>query len=206
MAMKLPVALALALAVVVAPAGARAQQAAPDAELKRSLEERAKSIRGWMDGIVFTCVVAPADLASEPVKQICAAATKSAEALAGQAKIKLSEAPDARAFAATLLRQRALGLTVQVSPSDFGAPLAALVVRVYASRPYSDLISVTAAKTKDAAQNPLALPRAGDVIFWEELVIGSGPPAQLGPGVAPAINEKLRQFFADLSGTPAPKR
>jgi hypothetical protein len=209
------VTLASALALVVLPLRASAQQA-PDAEVKRSLEERARAVKGWPGGVVFTCLVAPADLATEPVKQICAGATTSAAAQAAKSKIKLIEAPDQRSFATMILRERALGLTVQVSPSDFSAPLAALVVRVFASRPYSDLVSAAAIKGPNPAENPLAAPRAGDVLFWEELVIGSGPPAQLGPGIAPAINEKLRQFFADLApaqtvapgpqAAPAPER
>ena len=103
------------------------------------MEERGKAIRGWPGGIVFTCVIAPADLGTEPVKQICAGATASTSALAIKANIKVAQVFDQRSFATMVLRDRALGLTVQVSPSDFNAPLAALVVRVFASRPYSDL-------------------------------------------------------------------
>ncbi|MBI3517050.1 MAG: hypothetical protein HY060_23715 [Proteobacteria bacterium] len=204
MAMQVLISVALALAMVVAPLRASAQQPPPDAEVKRSIEERAKAVKGWPGGIVFTCVVTPADLATEPVKQICASAAASANTLAAQAKVKFGQAPDQRSFATAILRERVLGLTVQVSPSDFNAPLAALVVRVFASRPYSDLVSAAATKGKDAAQNPLAMPRAGDVIFWEDTVVGSGPPDKLGPGITPAINDKLRQFFADLAPAPKP--
>jgi len=196
--------LALALGLTVASAATDAQQRAPDDEQKRVRQEQAKAIRGWPGGIVFNCVVTPADLESQPVKQICTQAASNASALATQAKLKFGQAPDQRSFVATIVRERALGLTVQVSPSDFNAPLAALVVRLFASRPYGDLVSAAAIKGPNAAQNPLAAPRAGDVLFWEEFVVGSGPPAQLGPGIAPAIDAKLRQFFADLTGTAKP--
>lgn len=192
------VALAVGLTLASASVGAQQPRSADD-EMKRIQQEQAKALKGWPGGIVFTCVVTPADLASEPVKQICAQATASASTLAGQIKTKFSAVPDQRGFAGAILRERALGLTVQVAPSDFNAPLAVLVVRVVASRPYIDLVSAAAIKGPNPAQNPLATPRAGDVVFWEEVVVGSGPPAQLGPGIAPAVEAKLRQFFAALA-------
>ncbi len=192
--------LCLAAAVLAAPV-ANAQQP-PGAQ-----EEQARAVKGWPGGIVFNCVIAPQDLATEPVKQICVSAAATASALAGAAKVKFAQAPDQRNFVVAMVRDRALGLTVQVSPSDFNAPLAAIVIRVIASRPYSDQVSAAALKAPNAAQNPAATPRAGDVIFWEELVVASGPPAQLGPGIVPAVEAKLRQFYTVLnSAAPAPKR
>ncbi len=197
--------LMLAAALVLGPVRADAQQRPPDDDLARLQQERARAIKGWPGGIVFSCVVAPADLETPPVKQICTSAVAAAGAHATKAKVKFTPVTDQRGFATTILRERALGLTVQVSPSDFGAPVAALVIRVFASRPYSDLVSAAALKAPNPAQNPLATARAGDVLFWEELVVASGPPAQLPAGIAPAIDAKLNQFFADLAGA-APKR
>lgn len=189
-------AVALGATLVSAPAGAQPKPASD--QTQRVASEQARAVKGWPAGILFSCVVTPADLDKDPVRQICTRAAAEADTLAKQAKVKFAVASDQRGFSATLLHEPALGLTVQVAPSDFSAPLGALVVRVFASRPYPDLVSASALKGKNAAQNPAAIPRAGDVVFWEELVVGSGPPAQLATGIAPAINDKLQQFFAEL--------
>ena len=192
------IALAFVLGATLGSATASAQPKPSDDEGKRVAQEQARALKGWPSGILFSCVVTPADLDKEPVKEICTRARAEAETLAKQAKVKVAVAADQRGFSATLLHEPALGLTVQVAPSDFSAPLGALVIRIFASRPYVDLVSAAALKAKNPAQNPFAIPRAGDVMFWEELVVGSGPPAQLATGIAPAINAKLQQFFAEL--------
>jgi hypothetical protein len=195
-----PLVFALALGLTLAAASAGAQPRPPDEQMKRAAEEMAKAVKGWPGGIVFTCVVAPAALETDLIKGICAHAAASASSLAKQGKTKFAAAPDTQSFLQQIARERALGLTVVVSPSDFSAPLAALVVRVKASRQYADLVSAAAVRTppNPPQQNPLATPRGGEVIFWEELVVGSGPPAQLASAIMPQIDDRLRQFFAQL--------
>src|SRR5260221_2539575 len=113
-----------------------AQPSSPNADLARAAEVQAKALKGWPGGIVFTCAITPVDLASAPVKQICAQAAANAGALAGQSKVKITQAADAQAFRQLVQRDRALGLTVQIGPSDFNAPVAVLVIRIFASRYY----------------------------------------------------------------------
>jgi hypothetical protein len=188
----------LAIGLALATSVASAQPRPPDAEMKRAADEMVKAIKGWPGGVVFTCVVAPAALETDAVKQICARAAASASALAAQVKVKFAQAPDTRNFLLQIARERALGLTVVVSPSDFSLPLAALVIRLKASREYADVVSAAARAAPNPAQNPLAVPRGGEVLFWEELVVGSGPPAQLATAMAPQVDEKLKQFFTEL--------
>jgi hypothetical protein len=191
--------LALGLTLASASAGAQ-QQRAPD-EMKRVLAEEAKALKGWVGGVIFNCVITPADLATEPVKQICGEAAVSAGALAGRAKVKFAQVPDARALGAAVARERALGLTVHVTTSDFNQPLGAVVVQIFASRFYVDVVSLAARSGANAAQNPLATPRAATVIFWENSFGASGPPAKLAAGLAPAIEARLKAFFSAVSGT-----
>jgi hypothetical protein len=156
----------------------------------------AKAVKGWPGGIVFTCVVAPIALETEPLKQLCQRAAESARTFATQTKQKFVAASDTQNFLQLIQKDRALGLTVVLSPSDFNAPLAALVIRIKASREYPDVASASALRGPNPAQNPLATPRFGEVVFWEELVVGSGPPAQLAPAMVPQVDDKLKQFFA----------
>ena len=193
-----PIALTLALGAMLVCTAATAQPKSPDEATKHVMEEQGRAIKGWPGGVLFSCTVRPPDLDKDPVKQICTRAKAEADRLAKEAKIKFAEAADQRGFSATLLREPALGLTVLVAASDFSLPLGALVVRVFASRPYVDLVSASALKGKNAAQNPFAVPRAGEVVFWEQLVVGSGPPAQLATGIAQPVNEKLQEFFTLL--------
>jgi hypothetical protein len=186
------------LGLALATSVARAQSRPPDAEMKRAADEMAKAVKGWPGGIVFTCVVAPAALETDPIQKICERAAASASALAAQVKIKFAQASSTQTFLLQIARERALGLTVVISPSDFSLPLAALVIRLKASRQYADLVSAAARAAPNPAQNPLAVPRGGEVLFWEELVVGSGPPAQLATAIMPQIEDKLRQFFAEF--------
>ena len=195
--------LALSLALASAGAGAQ-QQRPPDDEMKRALAEQAKALKGWAGGVIFNCVITPADFATEPLKQICAQAAASAASLAGQAKVKFAQTPDARSLGTLLARERALGLTMHVTTSDFSEPLSAVVVQIFASRFYPDVVSQAARGGANAAQNPLATPRPATVIFWEDSFGASGPPAKLAPGLAPAVEARLKEFFLALSGT-APK-
>jgi hypothetical protein len=188
----------LALGIGLVASVASAQPRPPDEEMKRAAQEMVKAVKGWPGGIVFSCVVAPAALETDAIKDLCNRAAASANTLAGQTKVKFTRAPDVQAFLVHIARERALGLTVVISPSDFSAPLAALVIRLKASRQYGDLVSAAARGQPNPAQNPLAVPRGGEVVFWEELVVGSGPPAQLAPAMVPQIEDKLKQFFAQL--------
>jgi len=188
----------LALGLALVTSGAGAQPRPPDAEMKRATDEIAKAIKGWPGGVVFTCLVAPAARETAAVKQICVRAAASANALAAQARIKFAQAPDTQNFLLQVARERALGLTLVISPSDFSLPVAALVIRLKASREYADLVSAAARVAPNAAQNPLATPRGGEVLFWEEVVVGSGPPAQLAAAMVPQVDEKLSEFFALL--------
>jgi hypothetical protein len=190
--------LGLALGLALAPSVASAQPRPPDAEMKRATDEMAKAVKGWPGGVVFTCVVAPAALETDAVKQICTRAAANASALAAQGKIKFAQAPDMQNFLRQVSRERALGLTVAISPSDFSLPLAALVIRLKVSREYGDVVSAAARAAPNPAQNPLAVPRGGEVLFWEETVVGSGPPAQLATAMVPQVDEKLKEFFALL--------
>ena len=190
--------LGLALGLALATSVASAQPRPPDAEMKRAADEMAKAVKGWPGGIVFTCVVAPVALETDPIRQICERAAASANALAAQVKIKFAQASSTQNFLQQIARERALGLTIVISPSDFSLPLAALVVRLKASRQYADLVSASARAAPKAAENPLAVPRGGEVLFWEELVVGSGPPAQLATAIMPQVDDKLRQFFAEF--------
>ncbi len=175
MSIQLLIRLGLVLGIGLAASVANAQPRPPDAEMKRAADEMAKAIRGWPGGIVFTCVVAPAALETDVIKDLCNRAGADASALAAQAKLKFTRAPDTQNFLLQVARERGLGLTVMISPSDFNAPLAALVIRIKASRQYADLVSAAARNAPNPAQNPLAVPRGGEVVFWEELVVGSGP-------------------------------
>jgi len=188
--------LALGLGLALATSVASAQPRPPDEQMRRAADAMAKAIKGWPGGIVFTCVVAPVALETDAVRQICVHAAASASALAAQVKLKFAQAPDAQNFLQQVLRERALGLTVVISPSDFKAPLAALVIRLKASREYPDVVSAGARAAPNPAANPLATPRGGEVLFWEETLVGSGPPPQLATAMAPQIDEKLREFFA----------
>jgi hypothetical protein len=188
----------LALGVGLAASVAQAQPRPPDAEMKRAAEEMARAVKGWPGGIVFTCVVAPAALETATIKDLCNRSTADASALAAQVKIKFTRATDTQNFLLQIARERALGLTVVISPSDFNAPVAALVIRIKASRQYADVVSAAARSAPNPAQNPLAVPRGGEVVFWEELVVGSGPPSQLAAAMVPQIETKLKQFFAEL--------
>jgi hypothetical protein len=169
-------------------------------DFKRLLEEQARALKGWPGGIAFQCLVTPAELGADQHRELCTKASTTASALASQHKLRFGQAPDSRNFVAMMLREQSLGLTVQISTSDFKASVASLVVRIYASRPYSDVVSVAAVRAPNAAHNPIAVPRAGDVVFWEEQVVGSGPPAQLASGIAPAIDQKLKQLYGIMTG------
>jgi hypothetical protein len=116
--------------------------------------------------------------------------------MSAQVRLKFAQATDTQNFLQQVIRERALGLAVVISPSDFKAPLAALVIRLKASREYPDAVSAGARAAPNPAANPLATPRGGEVLFWEETLVGSGPPAQLATAMAPQIDEKLREFFA----------
>jgi hypothetical protein len=165
------------------------------------LEEQARALKGWPGGIAFQCLVTPAELGTEQHRDMCLKASATANAEASRLKIRFGQAPDFRSFVTMLLREQALGLTVQISTSDFKSSVASLVVRIYVSRPYSDVVSAGAIKAAaNAPRNPLAVPRAGDVIFWEELVVGSGPTAQLAAGIGPTIDAKIKQLYAILTG------
>jgi hypothetical protein len=190
--------LALGLCLALVTPVANAQLRPPEAEMKRATDEMAKAVKGWPGGIVFSCVVAPAALDTAAIKQLCARAASDAGRQAAQAKLKFTQAPDTQNFLIQVARDRALGLTVVISPSDFNAPVAALVIRIKASRQYADLVSAAARGAPNPAQNPLAIPRGGEVLFWEELVVGSGPPTQLATAMAPQIDDKLKQFFAQF--------
>ena len=190
------IALALALGIGLAPSLAAAQARPPEPEQKRAAEAQSRAVKGWPGGIVFTCVVAPVALETPAIKSICQHAEQTAKAQAGAAKLKFAAAADSQTFLRTIARDVGLGLMVVISPSDFSLPLASLVVHVKASREYSDLVSAAARGAANAAQNPLAQPRVGEVVFWEEFVVGSGPPAQLAPAMLPQVDDKLRQFFA----------
>jgi hypothetical protein len=187
-----------------APAPAPTPAPGPGDDMKRLFEEQARALKGWTGGVAFQCVVLPAELGAEAHRDICTRASATASAVATQAKIRFGQAPDFRSFVTMILREQAVGLTVQVSTSDFKASVASLVVRIYASRPYSDVVSAGARTAPNAAQNPLATPRAGDVIFWEEQVVGSGPPGQLAGGIGPALDAKIKQFYAALLARTAP--
>jgi hypothetical protein len=164
------------------------------------LEEQARALKGWPGGIAFQCLVTPVELGADQHRELCNKAATTANGLAVQHKLRFGQAPDSRNFVAMMLREQSLGLTVQISTSDFKSPVASLVVRIYASRPYSDVVSASAARAPNAAHNPIAVPRAGDVVFWEEQVVGSGPPAQLASGIAPAIDQKLKQLYGIMTG------
>ena len=190
--------IAFVMGLVMAASAAQAQPRPPEAEMKRAAEEMSRAVKGWPGGIAFACVVVPADLDAPDIRQLCARAGASASALAGQAKQKFFAAPDTPTFLRHIATDRALGLSVVISPSDFAAPVAALVIRIKASREYPDVVSASARAAPNPAQNPLAQPRFGEVVFWEELVVGSGPPAQLAPAMLPQVDDKLKQFFAQF--------
>ena len=42
-------------------------------------------------------------------------------------------------------------------------------------------------------------PREGQLVIWEESIIGSGPAKQLGPAVADAVAKKMSPVFAALA-------
>jgi hypothetical protein len=186
------------LGLVLAVSAASAQPRPSETDMKRAADEMARAVKGWPGGIAFACFVVPADLDGPDIKQLCARAAASASAFAAQAKLKFVAAPDTPSFLRHVATERALGLSVVVSPSDFSAPLAAVVIRIKASREYPDVVSATARAAPNPAQNPLAQPRFGEVVFWEELVVGSGPPAQLAAAMVPQVDSRLKQFFAQF--------
>ena len=185
------------------PAAAAPAPASPSGsadDFKRVLEEQARALKGWPGGIAFQCLVTPAELGTEQHRDICLKASATANAEASRHKIRFGQAPDFRSFVTMMLREQALGLTVQIATSDFKSSVASLVIRIYASRPYSDVVSAGAIKAgANAPRGPLTVPRAGDVIFWEELVVGSGPTAQLASGIGPTIDAKIKQLYAIMA-------
>ncbi|MBV8165394.1 MAG: hypothetical protein JO021_01285, partial [Alphaproteobacteria bacterium] len=105
----------LAAGLMLAAGVADAQQRPPEAEMARAATEMAKAVKGWPGGIAFTCVVAPAALETDAIKQLCARASASASTLAGQAKLKFAAEPDLPSFLQQVVKNRALGLTIVVS-------------------------------------------------------------------------------------------
>lgn len=194
---------AIALSIGLAALPARAQTRSPDGDFQRAQQELRKSLHGWPGGVVFTCAIVASGQPADLVRQICADAAASAKTLAGRAKAKFTQVPDVRTFEAETQRQHALGLTVQLFPTDFNAPLAAVTARLVASRFYPDVVSAGArANLKAAPQEPMAVPRIATVVFWEEALVASGPPSpQLVSGVAGAISQKLDEFFAAYAGS-----
>jgi len=98
-----------------------------------------------------------------------------------------------------LLREQSLGLTMQVATSDFKAPVASLVVRIYASRSYSDVVlgrrGARARRTPRTVRWRRRVPATW--CFWEEQVVGSGPPAQLVAGIGPRDRRQAQATLRD---------
>ena len=163
-------------------------------------EANLSRLKGW-PGMIFYC---PTDEARTPVlKQICLDTYKNLETLAVEHHVKFHKARNANDVILLPHLTGRLKVVIQLNATDANAVPSAISGHIAVLAHYVHALNRSAEvplpPDSPQAKHPLNIPQHVDTILWESSILKAtaGGQDQLTQPVVQAIDEKLKDFFAE---------